>query len=902
VINGNSGSQIAELEQVVGALLAGSTHPEAELAAKVQRYRSVAAPDATDEEIDALVRRLTERLSIDVEQGVAIKSRDFQPWLQDKKRHLDWPRWLNFKQWMRNDGRPPRIVDRMDELTDEILDFAGDPTVPAPWQRRGLVIGEVQSGKTATYLALFNKAVDAGYRLIIVLAGNTESLRQQTQERIDEGLIGRDTSLTATRPGVRAQTRYVGVGALDSRLADAQGMTTVIQDFRTGSLAASDITMSAESAVPYVFVVKKNRAVLAALTTWLGRQRTVAGKLTLPLLLLDDESDYASVNTREDHNPTTINSDIRGILDLFSRSSYVAFTATPFANIFIDHEVEQDLFPRHYIYGLESPSNYVGSRATFGTPDEPSEAMLVELDDVEGFARLGHKSNWNIGTTPESLREAIRTFFLANAVRDLRGQDAPRSMLVNVSRFKRVQSQVFDAVQDEVTALRNEIEAHAAQYRQGHPNTTLDLVRRTFEQRYPDIDETWEEVLEVLAAAATDIRVQLFNSDKDHALSEEDDHWERPQRMVAVGGDVLSRGLTLQGLTVSYFYRRVVASDTLLQMARWFGYRDGYADLCRVWIDKPSASDYRQAAEWDEELRRDLRLMRRQQLTPEDFGIAVRKHPGALLITAKNKMKATETRSRTISLAGKRIETTKLSSDPAVIRDNRSAFDRLGEAIEASGASHDETRRVWQRWRRVPKRVIAGFLGEYQAHPSDALFSAPALSSFAKDATAPGFQTWDVVVVNGNRKQQPEKFAGREFYPPMRNLDGGPDRELRVSGASSRLAGKDDVAVLLSQEDVAAALAEARAGSDGENFPETIYYSRLARPALMLYPLLPKAGNLPSGVDAGTIVVAVKLAIPGRAGDPRDPRGDVEYVINTVAQQKWFIEIGGTDDEDDVDD
>lgn len=905
MIKGSSQAQIADLERAVSALLAGTTHSEAHLNDTVQLLRSVVAPDASQDEIAALVRRLTERLSIDVEQGVVIVGEDFQPWLQDKKRHIDWARWINYKQWMLNGGFPPRVIDKMDELTENILDLAGDPTATGTWGRRGLVIGEVQSGKTSTYLALFNKAVDAGYRLIIVLAGNTESLRQQTQERVDEGLIGRDTSLIATRPGIAVKkTRYVGIGALNSKLANAQGMTTAIQDFRTKSLAAANITIDADSAAPYVFVVKKNKSVLEALKTWLGQQRTVGGKLPLPLLLLDDESDYASVNTREDHNPTTINNGIREVLALFSRSSYVAFTATPFANIFIDHETENDLFPRHYIYALESPSNYVGSEATFGSLDEPSDTMLVELDDAGHFTPPGHKSQWNIGETPESLREAIRSFFLANAVRDVRGQDVPRSMLVNVSRFKRVQGQVFDVVQDEVSALRNEIEAHTAQYQLGHPNKALDLLRQTFERRYPHIGETWDEVLDALPAAAVDIRVRLFNSDKDRALSEEDAQWDRPQRMIAVGGDVLSRGLTLQGLTISYFYRRVVASDTLMQMARWFGYRDGYRDLCRVWIDKASASDYRQVADSVDELRRDLRLMLRQKLTPEDFGIAVKKHPGALLITAKNKMKAAETRSRTISLAGKRIETTKLSSDKKAISENWSAFERLGRAIAAGSAAETTTSRGYPAWLGVPKRVIADFLSEYRALPTDAIFSASALSSFAKHASAPDFQTWDVVVINGAPSRAPLNFGGRPFHPPMRTLDLGAERELRVGGGSSRLAGSDDVTAFLTSENVKAAIEDARSTGTVKNFPETIYYSYLARPALMLYALLPNAadGKLPVGVDADKVILAVKLAIPGKAGDPRDSRGDVEYVINTVAQRKWFIEIDESETEDEVDD
>lgn len=902
MMNGTTEAQLSRLEKVVGAYLSGRTHSEAYLIDTVQQFRPVVAPDATDAETEALLRRLTERLSIDVEQGVAITSREYQPWLVDKKRHMNWAHWLNFKQWMLNEGRPPRVVDKMDELTDEILDFAGDPTAEGSWKRRGLVIGEVQSGKTATYLGLFNKAVDAGYRLIIVLAGNTESLRQQTQERIDEGLIGRDSSLSVSRPGVRPQIRHIGVGALDQTLANANGMTTVIHDFRMKSLTATNITVSPDSSVPYIFVVKKNKSVLAALTEWLARQGKAGAKLTIPLLLLDDESDYASVNTREDNNPTTINAGIRAILDLFSRSSYVAFTATPFANIFINHEVENDLFPRDYIYALESPSNYVGSSATFGTLDDPSDDLLLELDDAEPFTPLGHKSGWKIGDTPDSLLEAIRAFFVANAIRDIRGQKTARSMLVNVSRFKKVQAQVFDVVEDAVSTLRTEIELHAVQYGAGHPNAALDEVRATFREHYSGVPESWGEVLGALAAAAADIRVQLFNSDKDQALGDEDEHWDRPQRLIAVGGDVLSRGLTLEGLTISYFYRRVVASDTLMQMARWFGYRDGYGDLCRVWIDGSSAADYRKAAESVDELRQNLRLMLRQKLTPADFGIAVRKHPGALLITAKNKMKAAETRTKTISLIGRRIETTKLSATLSVIDANRAAFDKFGSAISGSDATFQETGRGYPSWVGVPKRIVADFLKSYQALASDAVFSVSALSDFARYTSTPEFQAWDIVVVNGDRDGNPVPFGGSEFWPPMRALDKGADDELRVSGKSSRLAGPDDIRALIPKDSASEAVAKYKEDHADKAAPETVYYPYLNRPALLLYAIRQNARKPVVGLPSDKLVIAVKLAIPGRTGDPQDERGDVVYVINSVAQQKWFIEIDDNSSEEDVDD
>ena len=231
-------------------------------------------------------------------------------------------------------------------------------------------------------------------------------------------------------------------------------MTTAARDFTKSSHEATSITVDSGASAPYVFVMKKNKSVLLALSRWLDEQPKVFGQLDVPLLLLDDESDYASVNTKEETSPTAINDAIRGILAQFSRSSYIAFTATPFANIFIDYENTDDLFPRDFIYSLESPSNYVGAEKTLGLTGDKNTTNVIELDDVEDHIPLKHKADYQIDTLPESLIEAIRAFFIANAIRDLRGQIQPRSMLVNVSRFKRVQRQVFDLVAAEVAPLR----------------------------------------------------------------------------------------------------------------------------------------------------------------------------------------------------------------------------------------------------------------------------------------------------------------------------------------------------------------------------------------------------------------------------------------------------------------
>lgn len=924
-------AQIETLDTVVTAVLGTTNHTEEELRETIETYRRMAAPLASDADCDELARRLIDRLSIDVERGVAVYAEDFKPWLEDKKRDILWTRWKTYKQYLLNSKWPGPVVENLDELTDQILDFAGDPTEPGSWGRRGLVLGDVQSGKTASYLALFNKAADAGYRLIIVLAGHTESLRQQTQRRVDEGFTGRDTRRSSTR-AVSASQREVGVGLLNKQIANVQSMTTMTRDFSTSSQEAISITIDPESSAPYVFVVKKNvsrskkgdlSGILPSLSNWLEDQPHTAGKIDVPVLVLDDESDYASVNTRKDEDPTAVNDAIRGILAQFSRSSYVAFTATPFANIFIDYANTDDLFPRDFIYALEAPSNYVGSAKMFGSSDDKNTANVIDLDDIEQSIPLKHKPGFQVDGLPESLIEAIRAFFISNAVRDLRGQKDARAMLVNVSRYKSIQSQVFERVKAEVARIKNSIELYSVAYASGERNDELAKIEQTYLSLFPDCGSSWEAVLQALESAVSDVRVQLFNSDNDRRLEEDHITWDRPKRLIAVGGDVLSRGLTLEGLSTSYFYRKVGASDTLLQMARWFGYRDGYHDLCRLWIDSSVADDFRFIADSVDELRRDLRSMFEQRLTPKDFGLAVRKHPGALLVTARNKMKATEEREAIISVLGRRIETVKLPSEPEALRSNYAALEEFLRGIDVAAYRHDDTFRHYRWWQGVPKALVADLLERFKAHSTAEIFSQAALSKFVRNNGTTRFRTWDVVLVNGPRKAESGSVADVEFIPPSRTfVTGGPTehRELRLGGRSARLAGADDLANLLGQERANTIREEFEAREPGKSMPETEFYRHLERPALLIYAL--KAAENEPGADssantrevekkakvqeaaeiideAGVLIIALKLAFPGDA--LRDTSGDIKYVINAVALRTWFPNIEEVSDDEEVD-
>lgn len=899
---------MTRLEQLVTVYMQDDRLDEAELLDKLRAFNTLERSPLSEADLQTVSRRLAEQLAIDVDLGSVITSRDYEPWLEDRRQDIEWGRWIAYKNLLIKQGRAFAVIDKTDELTDIILDLVGDPTKPGSWKRRGLVLGDVQSGKTGTYLALFNKAADAGYRLFILLAGNTEVLRQQTQARVDEAFIGRDSSTQGWHKGTKASAprKHIGVGLIRKDLAQAAGMTTVLWDFRRSSYEAANIPIQTNAQHPYVFVVKKNKHVLEAMKRWLDEQAEASGgKLSVPVMMLDDESDFASINTKEEDNPTAINQAIRDVLGLFSRSSYVAFTATPFANIFIDHGTENDLFPRDFVYSLEAPTNYVGSAQIFGTTEAVKTEGITELQDVDKFIPFGHKSSLQVTDIPTSLQEAADTFLISNAIRDLRADiDKPRSMLVNVSRYKAVQRQVFELLSEEVAKTKAAIELHHADPETQH--STIMRLQQRFEEEYSAAGKTWPDVLQQLPRSISDVRVKLFNSDTDKRLVDEEAQWDRPARLIAIGGDVLSRGLTLDGLCISYFYRRVTASDTLMQMARWFGYRDGYRDLCRIWINAESADNYRFTADSIEELRSDLRRMLRQKLTPEDFGLAVKKHPGTLLITARNKMKNTEQVQRTIGLIGRSLETTRLLPDHAQNREN---LNWLIDTIEADGPDKP-LQNGWHRWTSVDNGILADFLARYGqwAPPADPIFSGDALSDWVRKAKTGKFARWDVVIAKGRPNSDViELGTKRDVSLPA------PQRELRrygaflqVSGSRLRLAGRSDLANTIDQETRIEVERQYREQNEDKDPPETIYYRHLDRPLVIVYPII-SSGNS-SGetsqnqnlekIGTDDFLVGLKVAIPGDSTKVHDKAGDVAYVINTVAQEAWLTEFTGSDDED----
>lgn len=841
----------------------------------------------SDQQVETLTRKLLHQWNVTTDVGEALTDR-FIPWLTEERRSAtSWARSDAYNRMLNVQQRPPASIQATDQEANIIVELLGDPTGP-PFSRRGLVLGDVQSGKTSSYLAVLCKACDLGYRMIVVLAGQTDRLRAQTQERVDEGFVGRRSVLDKTGSfGIEEHAAH------GTKLPVVQSLTTISTDFKSSKVTGTNLSLDEGI---FCVVVKKNKTVLEALAKWFDKQRG-QDLLQMPLLLLDDESDSASINTKADPeaDPTAINGCIREILSKFSRSSYLAYTATPFANAFIDHEVTDDLFPRDFILPLSAPSNYVGVTRVFGEADEERPASVLIIEDAEDYFPLGHKSNWTVEGLPDSLVEALDAFTLHNALRDLRGDlNSSRSMLINVSRLVAVHKQLDQLVKAEVNAMKNAISIHARADNWGEA-PILNRLNATYKRVFPNDERGWDAVRAQLPNAVRAISVKTYNSAKGN----QDREVEGGSRIVAIGGSVLSRGVTLPGLGISYFYQSPRASDTLLQMGRWFGYRDGYEDLCRLWIDAEVALDFRQSYEAITDLREDLNQMIRDRLTPRDFGLAVQRHPEALMITARNKMHSAEKWEKPIWTFARRMEMVRLDADPEVVDHNLGNAKALLERI-AGAYPHEEASR-FTRWEKVPYQEVQTFFADFRGTESQPLHLVPEeLSHYIGRLGDEEFPRWDVVVM-GTRQYADGPTWGAPLPTLKRTVerrvysDAGGHVDLLVSGKRARLAAPDDVAALLPEAVVKQVSERVRtlAGQPQSKarIDETRFYEVFARPVLMLYLIRPQAPkSVNSGEWTGTLpdlVVAPKIILPGTRYATNKNDTKKMFILNSVAAKQY---------------
>lgn len=570
----------------------------------------------TDEEFESIKKRLPENILHSIGYADTLRKRDSAHQYGWYKASVNdgffWNRYKDYLSNIKKWSKP--VVERLHNTTEDVMDDLGNPKSENPFQRRGLLLGDVQSGKTATYTAICNKATDAGYKVIIVLAGMMENLRIQTQERLDAEFVGLDSKYSLDKKADSSMRNIpVGVGKIPPFAQDKRitRFTSVQTDFNASVIKSNGLNLNDLKGTA-LFVVKKNKSVLNNLFKWLTKDEDV---LNLPMLLIDDEADNASVNTNSDEmDPTAINAAINKILRAFKQATYLGITATPFANIFIDPQIAddgaaKDLFPRHFLTLLPTPDSYIGADKIFGNGNEDdwnerqggeygNSIIEIKNDEQEDFFVFKHKKELadELYDLPPSLYEAIGYFCLVNAISDFRyDANQHRSMMVNVSRFTNVQNVTAELIEEYMGQIKSDLENYSQlPVQQAMKINNIRKLNYIWDKYKLETVAglTWECLLkEYLFKAVRRIEVRPVNKKTGAKSLDYYNYKEIGMRVIAVGGNSLSRGLTLEGLCVSYFYRNTMMYDTLLQMGRWFGYRNNYDDLFKIFENNPNMQE-----------------------------------------------------------------------------------------------------------------------------------------------------------------------------------------------------------------------------------------------------------------------------------------------------------------------
>ena len=632
-------------------------------------------------------------------------------------------------------------------------------------KRKGLVVGYVQSGKTANFSAVFAKAVDEGYRLVIVMTGILESLRSQTQARLQNDVANAISEANATSKIKKS----------------VLSLTSVESDMSSGDASNLEANLYA-GGVAYA-VVKKNHNCLKYL---LEQLRIVNQKGLLegvPVLIIDDESDQATPNTaNKTVDYSTINGDIRQIWDQVQQGSYVAYTATPFANVFMNPNDEEryteyfdseesdnletierypGLYPSNFVYALGRPKGYIGASHIFGDTSlvtEGEDGAIgggVEIDAVRNInesdaevlrpptpkeERVGKKYE------PEmvpSLKDAVHWFMIATALRRLRaGEKQHSSMLIHLSHLTEIHFEVEKVIKDYISALKEN-------YHKAEINDTMrSLYEREVDRmkviRSEEVYPEWDELKLAVSQVVRETKCIVENSASDGQLKYEG---KEPATYIVIGGNALSRGLTLEGLICSYYLRASKTYDALLQMGRWFGFRLGYEDLIRIWTTEDIQEDYRYLADIEDELREEIREID----DPSVVAVKIRADRKKLNVTSRNKMRNVKPTKNDYS--GRAYEVTRFEEqNDKNLMNNIQALKSLVNYVENTHEALQDRNNGSYLFERVSVKIILEYLKDFEAHSSNGVVGSDKLVEWiAKNVT----QDWNVVIYSDTDGNKP---------------------------------------------------------------------------------------------------------------------------------------------------
>lgn len=767
--------------------------------------------------------------------AITMLSEDIEPWVKENKVNINWELWHRYKSYMAEKD-PSFPVNDLDDFTEKILDKCVNPKIEGSWDRRGMVVGHVQSGKTSNYVGLINKATDAGYKVIIVIAGTISSLRRQTQERIDEGYIGRSSSAFINNNG---ENRIIGAGKYKVgtdiySLSSSYYKTGDEGDFNQAIANRLNIPIGKN---PVVFVIKKNKGILENLIDWFSKNdniKTIDGHPKLfdvPVLIIDDEADAASVNASKDINDIkTINKLIRTLLNVFDQNTFIGYTATPYANLFISQEynnelktvvkgkeylIGDDLFPRDFIINIKAAKNYIGAAKVFGLEDpvtgEFNEPLNVfrKIDDYDPpFFKTINKNNKDDlpEYLPESLELAIKSFILTCTIRRLRGHDKKHnSMLVHVALYVKWIDRVALLVNEKIREFKNKIESNDPQFIQELKELFENDFKPTTMSTLENLDYTdvriknhlWEDVRSELKNAVSKIDVRSVHGTRSttnleyHNIEEIDyGRYENGLSVIAVGGSRLARGITLEGLSVSYYLRTTKMYDSLMQMGRWFGYRPGYVDLCRLFTTEQIYDWFNHITMATEEMRNDFDEMTITHQKPKDFRLKVRNHHGLMTVTSVAKLYWAQ--NINISFSGSNPQTYLLLKDKKSVLNNFNSFSTLFKRLEKPTELIEKRNKIkYVLYKNVDTELLNEFISNYKINiPS---INNEVITEYIKQQKSKNsIREWNICIVSNTDSEVylydqiegkiPTKESKKSYSPEKYSIEiGGDVMELSCS-------------------------------------------------------------------------------------------------------------------------
>ncbi len=773
-----------------------------------------------------------------------------------------------YRQHLLKQGKIPSVsIHEIFDESDYILDLLANPLSDSNFKKKGLVIGNVQSGKTANYLGLINRAADFSYKLIILLSGIHNNLRRQTQMRVNEGFVGYDPLLK----------KKMGVGLLEGyrNIPQPVSFTNCESDFDKHLSQTINFNPNISNS-PVILVLKKNYHTLNSVINWLevDSDRGVY-RNSYPLLLIDDEADNASVNYKDENDsPTTINGQIRQILGLFDKSAYVGYTATPFANIFInpnssDNFEHDDLFPEDFIVSLNPPPNYVGPKQFFL---DDSEQYISKVLDNEQCIPVKPDRDWSIQCIPNTLKRAIEHFLLTIAIKECRNtSQVHTSMLINISHKVSLQTATYEIVSEYLDSIKRVIRF---EYLKGYEYLkNKKELKHLHDIWVNDFNEEGDfvDLLTTIVSKDRSIKTYLINSESTDELDY--DLYPQGLHVIAIGGYSLSRGFTLEGLTTSYILRNSKMSDTILQMGRWFGYRDGYADICRIFITPKSFVWYSHIAEVIEELKNEIKILRRHKLTPKEYGLKIRNHPGALEITAKNKMRSGQSVVVSADFSATLFQSSVLSAKTNTIHKNT---ETLNNWIKSLGDF--EKIDSGYLWKNISNKSVSQFISDFEMH--DSYIGGKLVGDYIKSGKREELESWDVYLPDAGEEQEYSINSNISVNKQRRTFTSIEDNIISFEGGGGRVVRFFDEEVGLSKDE----LERAKEAQNQARVKETARYYReyRSKPLLVLKLFTVK---LKSGEVVADVIPAYGISFP-----KNKKHRSVEYTVNKTWIKNNFEE------------